>query len=327
MPMETLIYVVGLVLTLGALGGLGVLAVGELRVRSLRRNRLAAAGTAPAAPGGGRPGPLVEKSGGAFAEQVLSTVRTLGQQSAVRDPVAVSQLRSKLMQAGFYSREAPVIFLGVKAVALALATVGVMFTMPAIIGKKGGNLGALALAVGVSLVAIYGPEFVLKNRKTSREREYSEGFPDLLDLLVASVEAGLSLDAAVTRVTEELERRYPNLTVHLRFLVLELRAGRARKDAWSAFADRLGIDDARALATMLRQAEEMGTSLGETLSVFSADMRAKRMLRAEEKALGLSAKLTVPLILFIFPALLGALMLPAAARLMHVFSKNGGLGG
>jgi tight adherence protein C len=215
------------------------------------------------------------------------------------------------------------VFLGVKAVAMACATLAVVLTLPMLMGQKGGNMGALALAVGVSLAALYGPDFVLKSRRTSREREYSDGFPDLLDLLVASVEAGLSLDAAVTRVTDELERRYPHLTIHLRFLVLELRAGRSRKDAWSAFADRLGIDDARALATMLRQAEEMGTSLGETLSVFSADMRAKRMLRAEEKALGLSAKLTVPLILFIFPALLGSLMLPAAARLMKVFSANG----
>jgi len=204
-----------------------------------------------------------------------------------------------------------------------VATGAVVLTLPMMISHKGGNMLALALAVGVSLVALYGPDFILKSRKSRLEREYSEGFPDLLDLLVASVEAGLSLDAAVTRVTDELARRYPNLTIHLRFLVLELRAGRPRKDAWAAFADRVGIDDARALATMLRQAEEMGTSLGETLSVFSADMRAKRMLRAEEKALALSAKLTVPLILFIFPSLLGALMLPAVARLMHVFGNGG----
>ncbi|RAK65021.1 type II secretion system F family protein [Phenylobacterium kunshanense] len=311
-------------MTLGALGGLAWLAVGELRVRALRRSRLAGAGMAGGI--GGRSPGLVDKPGGALTDQVLSAVRRLGQQSAVRDPAKVSLLRSRLMQAGFYNREAPVIFLGVKAAALATATLAIILILPMMIGQKGGNLGALALAVGVSLAALYGPDVVLKNRKTTREREYAEGFPDLLDLLVASVEAGLSLDAAVTRVTEELERRYPNLTVHLRFLVLELRAGRARKDAWSAFADRLGIDDARALATMLRQAEEMGTSLGETLSVFSTDMRAKRMLRAEEKALGLSAKLTVPLILFIFPALLGALMLPAAARLVKVFA-NGTPGG
>jgi tight adherence protein C len=315
MSIETIIYAAGLVLTLGALAGLGWMGMTELRVRSLRRSRLAGVTV-----GGG--GQMIEKAGGGISGQVLSTVRRLGQQSAVRDPAKVSVLRSRLMQAGFYAREAPVIFLGVKAIALACATLGVVLTLPAMIGQKGGNMLALGIAVAVSLAALYGPDLVLKSRRTHREREYSDGFPDLLDLLVASVEAGLSLDAAVTRVTEELERRYPNLTIHLRFLVLELRAGRARKDAWSAFADRLGIDDARALATMLRQAEEMGTSLGETLSVFSADMRAKRMLRAEEKALGLSAKLTVPLILFIFPALLGALMLPAAARLVRVFGSG-----
>ena len=317
MSLDTIIYIAGLVLTLGALAGLGWVGFGELRVRALRRGRLAGVG--------GSHQPVVEKPGGAIGARILGAVQRLGQQNAVRDPAKVSLLRSRLMQAGFYSREAPVIFLGIKAACVAAATVAVMLTLPMLIGQKNGNMGALLLAVGVSVAALYGPDQVLKQRKSTREREYSEGFPDLLDLLVASVEAGLSLDAAVTRVTEELERRYPTLTVHLRFLVLELRAGRARKDAWSAFADRLGIDDARALATMLRQAEEMGTSLGETLSVFSADMRSKRMLRAEEKALGLSAKLTVPLILFIFPSLLGALMLPAAVRLVKVFS-NGGLG-
>ena len=314
--LETVIYLVGVVLTMGAVIGLGWIAATELRLRAVRRLRLAGG-----IGGMGRRGAVQGPSGGAISGQVLSTVRRLGQQSAVRDPAKLSLLRSRLMQAGFYNREAPVIFLGVKAAALAAATVGVVLTLPMMMSSKGGNMGALALAVVLALVALYGPDYVLKGRRTKREREYSDGFPDLLDLLVASVEAGLSLDAAVTRVTEELERRYPNLTIHLRFLVLELRAGRARKDAWSAFADRLGIDDARQLATMLRQAEEMGTSLGETLSVFSSDMRSKRMLRAEEKALALSAKLTIPLILFIFPSLLGALMLPAAVRLMEVFSK------
>jgi len=225
------------------------------------------------------------------------------------------------MQAGFYNREAPVIYLGVRAASLAVATLGVILILPLIAGGKAALLG-VAVAGVLAGVAMMGPDRVLNMRRSKREREYSDGFPDLLDLLVASVEAGLSLDAAVTRVTEELARRYPNLTVHLRFLVLELRAGKSRKDAWAAFADRLGIDDARQLATMLRQAEEMGTSLGETLTVFSQDMRSKRMLRAEEKALALSAKLTVPLILFIFPCLLGALMLPAIARLVHVFSHH-----
>lgn len=314
MDLETLVYGFGVLLTAGAAIGAAIFAISELRVRAIRRGRLATV-TGPA--------PVSARPAAALGGQVLSTVRRLGQQSAVRDPAKLSLLRSRLMQAGFHSKEAPVIFLGIKAGLVAAATVAVLLTMPMMMTGKNGSMGALFLALLVSMAAIYGPEYVLKGRKSHREREYSDGFPDLLDLLVASVEAGLSLDASVTRVTDELARRYPNLTVHLRFLVLELRAGRARKDAWSGFADRLGIDDARALATMLRQAEEMGTSLGDTLSVFSQDMRAKRMLRAEEKAMALSAKLTVPLILFIFPALLAALMLPAVVRLMKAFGGQG----
>lgn len=311
LSLENLIYGVGLVMLAGALAGGGWLAFSELRLRTARRSRLATAvvggGEAHGAPGG------------AIAGQVMAGVRRLGQQSAVRDPAKLSLLRTRLMQAGFYSREAPVVYLGARAATLVIATLGVVLTLPLIAGGKG--MGGLAVAFVFAGAAILGPDQVLKSRRVNREREYSEGFPDLLDLLVASVEAGLSLDAAVSRVTDELVRRYPNLTVHLRALTLELRAGRARKDAWQTFAERLGIDDARALATMLRQSEEMGTSLGETLSVFSQDMRSKRMLKAEEKALALSAKLTVPLILFIFPCLLGSLMLPAAARLSQVFSN------
>jgi tight adherence protein C len=313
--LQSLISVLGAFMLVAGVGGVAWIAANELRLRAIRRGRLATAGGS---------GMLIDRArtaSGGLGERFLGTFRRLGQQSAVRDPAQLSVLRSRLMQAGFYNREAPVIYLGVRAAALVAATLGVILTLPLALGGKSG-MGGIALAGFLAGAAILGPDQVLKMRRSSREREYADGFPDLLDLLVASVEAGLSLDAAVSRVTEELARRYPNLTVHLRFLVLELRAGKSRKEAWSAFADRLGIDDARQLATMLRQAEEMGTSLGETLTVFSQDMRAKRMLRAEEKALALSAKLTVPLILFIFPCLLGALMLPAVARLAHVFGKH-----
>ncbi|HEY9217428.1 MAG TPA: type II secretion system F family protein, partial [Phenylobacterium sp.] len=241
-----------------------------------------------------------------------------GHSAAVRDPAKLTVVRSRLMQAGFFSKEAAAVYLGARAAALIAATIGTVMLLPFAMSGAGAR-GAVLMAGLLSLAALLGPDQFLKSRKLTREREYADGFPDMLDLLVASVEAGLSLDAAVSRVTEELSRRYPNLTVHMRYLTLELRAGRARKEAWSSFADRLGIDDARALATMLRQAEDMGTSLGETLSVFSNDMRTKRMLRAEEKALALPAKLTVPLILFIFPCLLGVLILPAAYRIAENF--------
>jgi tight adherence protein C len=311
---ETLITVIGALLVMGALGGMTWIGAIELRLRSIRRGRLQGAAMPTVS------GPRETRTGG-LGHQVVAGVRRLGQQDAVRDPAKLSVLRNQLMQAGFYNREAPVIYLGCRAIVLVAATLGVILILPLIIGGKAG-LGGITIAGVLAGLAILGPDQVLKMRRTKREQEYRDGFPDLLDLLVASVEAGLSLDAAVSRVTEELTRRYPNLVVHLRFLVLELRAGKARKEAWTAFADRLGIDDARQLATMLRQAEDMGTSLGDTLTVFSQDMRSKRMLRAEEKALALSAKLTVPLILFIFPCLLGALMLPAIARVMQLMGKH-----
>lgn len=312
---QTLVSVVGALLVMGAVGGVVWLGAGEFRLRAIRRGRLQG-GVQTIVQSGGPRGP-----GGGISNRLVAGVRRLGQQDAVRDPAKLSVLRNQLVQAGFYNREAPVIYLGIRALALVVATVGVIIILPLIAGGRAGLTG-IGIASILAGAAILGPDRVLNMRKTTREQEYRDGFPDLLDLLVASVEAGLSLDAAVSRVTEELARRYPNLVVHLRFLVLELRAGKARKDAWSAFADRLGIDDARQLATMLRQSEEMGTSLGDTLTVFSQDMRAKRMLRAEEKALALSAKLTLPLILFIFPCLLVALMLPAAARLMQAFGKT-----
>ncbi|MDP3632662.1 type II secretion system F family protein [Phenylobacterium sp.] len=310
MDLQTLILWFGLALVgLGVAGG-GVLVMGELRVRALRKARF----QDPA-------GPAVEANRGEvrILGQVTASVRRLGQQAAVRDPSKVSDVRMRLVRAGFFGREAAIYYLGARAAALAAATLGTIVLLPFAL-KPGHGMAPVLLAAILALIALLGPDQVLSMRQKDREREYADGFPDLLDLLVASVEAGLSLDAAVGRVTDELARRYPRLTIHLRMLTLELRAGKSRKEAWTAFADRLGIDDARAFATMLRQAEDMGTSLGETLSVFSQDMRQKRMLRAEEKALALPVKLTVPLILFIFPCLLGVLLLPAAFRLTQVFN-------
>ncbi|MDP1630794.1 MAG: type II secretion system F family protein [Caulobacter sp.] len=293
---------VGLI-TLGC-GGALLIWAREARVGSRRRARLA--GHTIVSPG----------SGGARAalSGVVSGVKRLGDRMAIQDPAQISTVRAKLIQAGWFSREAVAVYLGAKAAALMLATLATVLTVPwAITG--GGGMGAILLAGTFAIAAMLGPDQVIKSRRRKLELEYMDGFPDLLDLLVASVEAGLSLDASVNRVGEELTRRHPHLAEHLRFLTLELRAGRSRRDAWGSFAERLGIDDARSLATMLRQSEEMGTSLGETLSVFSEDMRMKRMMRAEEKAMSLPAKLMVPLILFIFPCLMGVLILPAGFRI------------
>jgi tight adherence protein C len=238
---------------------------------------------------------------------------------AIRDPSQISAIRQKLIQAGYMSRESVAIYLGARLTCLITATVSAFLVLPWI-ALKGGNLGAVVLVAILAFIGVFGPDKFVEHKRKEREMEYRNGFPDVLDLLVASVEAGLALDAAVNRVTEEMVRRHPHLAEQLKILTLELRAGRSRKDAWSSLGDRLGLDEARAFATMLRQTEEMGTSLGETLTVFSDEMRAKRMLRAEEKAMALPAKLILPLILFIFPCLLGVLMLPAGFRIARQFA-------
>ncbi len=307
---QNLLTVAAMVLIPVSFGGAGFLALREAGVRARRRNRLVAEG-------GGedrRPTGADEIVAG-----VVDKVRKVGDRIAIQDPSRISALRQQLIQAGFFGKDAVTLYLGARAVALGLATVATLLILPLTHGK--GMMGVMA-AAAFGIAALIGPERMLKSRIADREREYRDGFPDLLDLMVASVEAGLSLDAAVNRITDELVRRYPRLAEHLRLLTLELRAGRSRKDVWTRLADRLGIEEARSFATMLRQAEEMGTSLGDTLKVFADEMRTKRMMRAEEKALALPAKLTIPLIFFIFPCLLGVLILPAAIKISHVMAHH-----
>jgi tight adherence protein C len=292
-------------------GGLGFVGFLQARTGLQRRARLldpdGATEQPPAA------GPMAALSG------LAGGVRRLGGNVEGQDPSQVSALRNKLMHAGFTSREAVAYYLGARSIALLVATIATVMVLPMAFSHSGA--GAVSMAAVFALVAILGPDQVIANRRKNREREFRDGFPDLLDLLVASVQAGLSLDGAVARIAEELTSRYPNLSDHLTMMTLELRAGRARKEAWGRLAERLGIDEARSFATMLRQAEDMGTSLSDTLSAFSEDMRAKRILRAEEMANTLPAKLMVPLVLFIFPCLMGVLILPAAVNIAKALHK------
>jgi tight adherence protein C len=297
---------IGLILI--GVGGIVIVLAREFLVGARRRSRLQ--------------GETAPTDGGALAlNGLVGGVRRLGDRVETADPDKLSALRHRLMLAGFVGQEAVAFYLGARSLALIAATVATVLLAPVALGGKGG-VGLLLIAGAFAAAAVLGPDQVVKAARSRREREYREGFPDVLDLLVASVQAGLSLDAAVNRIAEELKNRYPHLGEHLRLMTLELRAGQSRRDAWLRFADRLGIEEARAFATMLRQAEDMGSSLGETLTTFSDDMRHKRMIRAEEQAMALPAKLMIPLILFIFPCLLGVLILPAAVHIMQAMGKH-----
>ena len=251
----------------------------------------------------------------------LSWVQDLGQVVSPKGEKANSAIRMRLMHAGYMSKNAPYWYYGARLLLLIGALATLMLAWP-FIGNRLPFSGPLIPAILVALMANIAPGFWLDRRFNKLQSEYRNGFPDMMDLMVACVQAGLSLDAGIGRVSEEIGRRYPNLNTHLGIMSLELRAGRSRIEALSGFADRLGLNEARAFVTMLRQSEEMGTSLSATLRVFADDMRDKRMLYAEEKALSLPAKLVVPLILFVFPSLLGVLLLPAGVRLAWVFGSG-----
>ncbi len=238
--------------------------------------------------------------------------------AAPAQEAVVSAARAKLNRAGFTAQRAVGLYFFARLVCVVLPQLGLLLALPSFerLGLPG--YAPIAASLMLVLVGLAAPGKFLDHRIAERRKACSAGFPDMMDLMVSCVEAGLSLDAAVQRVGEELDLRHPVIAGHLRTLSLELRAGRARKAAWRAFADRMDIEEAGSLATMLRQAEEMGTSLGATLRVFSADMRQRRILYAEEKAMALPAKLTLPLILFVFPVLLGVLTLPAVVMLGSV---------
>ena len=311
-PFQTILTMAAMALISISVAAGGFFALREAGLRARRSKRLDAGA-------GGGAAPSDDRGHSEVFSGVVDKVRQVGDRIAIQDPARTSVLRAQLMQAGFFNREAVTYYLGARVVTLGVGAMATLAILPLTHGK--GMMG-VAIAAVFSIVALMGPERVIKQRIASREREYRDGFPDLLDLLVASVEAGLSMDAAVIRVAEEVGRRHPNLAKALRLLTLELRAGRSRREAWTIFAERLGLEEAMSFATMLRQAEEMGASLGETLSVFSDDMRTKRMLKAEEKALALSAKLMLPLILFLFPCLLGVLMMPAVYHLAQMIGKK-----
>ncbi len=239
-----------------------------------------------------------------------------GANATPEDAGEVSAVRAQLIQAGFLNASAVPRYYFARFMCVVIPQLALLFALPYLSGLP--PVTPLAACLFLILLGLALPGMYVSRRIKARAKACRAGFPDMMDLLVACVEAGLSLDAGVLRVSEELSARHPAIAHHMKTLVLELRAGKDRRSAWRGFADRVGLEEAGSLATMLRQAEEMGTSLGDTLRVFSADMRQRRILYAEEKAMALPAKLTVPMVFFIFPVLLGVLILPAVVQFQEI---------
>ena len=222
-------------------------------------------------------------------------------------------LRRRLIQAGIYDPRAVGYFFFVRLTLAVSLTVAVFLAHP-LIGLQ--STTAFWLLVIVAAIAGYvGPSVYIDRRITSRKLEHRAGFPDFMDLLVVCADAGLSMEAAFERIGREMGDSYPSLTGNIHMTNLEIRAGRSLKDALERFADRLAIEEARAFAVLINQSIDLGSSITDALRVYSDDMRHKRLSLAEEKAYALPVKLSLPMMICIFPVLFVVILLPIFVRL------------
>jgi tight adherence protein C len=222
-------------------------------------------------------------------------------------------LRRRLVQAGIYDpRGVAYFFLARTGLAVGLAFGAFLFA-PALISASGSKLWMMVIAAGI--VGYVGPSFFLDRRIKARMAEHQSGFPDFMDLLVVCADSGLSMEAALTRVGSELTDSYPSLCANIHMTNLEIRAGRTLTEALEHLADRLGLPEARSFATLIQQSTELGSSITDALRVYSDDMRHKRLSRAEEKAYALPAKLSIPMMVCIFPVIFVVILLPVVVRL------------
>ena len=229
-----------------------------------------------------------------------------------RSQAEISVVQQRLIRAGYRNEGTVKLFYGAKVLVPILLAVLALVTGAANFSP----FFVYAVALGGGFLA---PDFWLGRRIATRQAALKRGLPDVLDLLVICIEAGLSLDQAVARTAQELEKAQPELSDELGIVALEQRAGRARSDAWKHLAERTDVDVIRNLVSMLVQAEQFGTSVGKTLRVHSDTLRTKRVQEIEEKAAKLSVKLLFPLVLFIFPSLFLVVLGPAVLVMADSF--------
>ena len=224
----------------------------------------------------------------------------------------VSVVTSRLQRAGFRDESAIRVFYGSKVL------VPILLSLVALVSGlfRLSPIFVFILCLGVGFLV---PDFWLGRRIKTRQGKIRRGLPDVLDLLVICIEAGLSLDQATARTSVELKHAQPELCDELGLVVLEQRAGRPRGDAWKHLAERTGVDCVRNLVSMLVQSESFGTSIAKTLRIHSDTLRTQRVQAVEEAAAKTTIKLIFPLVFFIFPSLFVVVLGPAVISIMESF--------
>jgi len=249
-----------------------------------------------------------------LAERLASPLNRLLPPSAAE----AQKLQKQLMQAGFRSPGAPIMYRALQLFALA--------GFPAVVALACAVLArplntAVIYILFAFVIGFFFPRYVLKRMIRSRQQQVRWGLADALDLMVISIEAGLGLNAAMVKVSSELRDVHPDICDEFEMANLEMRVGRDREEALRNLAERTGVDDLRSLVAMLIQTDKFGTSIAKAIRAFSDSLRTKRRQRAEQAAQKAAVKLLLPLACFLFPTLFIAILGPAALQLMDTFSK------
>jgi len=240
------------------------------------------------------------------AEQILSDIGNILPASQKE----LSRAQRQMVRAGFRRPELISVMQGFKVLLPPLLIAIVFFT-----GVY--QYSPIPIFLFAAIVGFALPEFWLSRRVRFRQRRILLGLSDALDLLVICVEAGLGIDQAIFRVSQELRISHPALSEELQLINLEMRVGKSRVEALRSVATRTGVEEMKALTAMLIQTDRFGTDLAQALRVHSDSLRTKRRQRAEELAAKTTVKLLPPLVFFVFPALFAVLLGPAVITLVH----------
>lgn len=253
------------------------------------------------------------------ARSLLGRIGTLAQP---KSSLSNAALRRQLVQAGFFTQSSVAIYHGTRVACGA----GFAVLLPLLESMFELDLLGSFLPLGSTVMAAFGvilPSVWLDRRRSTMRTKYRNAFPDFMDLLVVCIEAGQSLNAAIERVSQEIVQFSPEFGANLHLVSLELRAGRTLVEAFDSLHGRVGIEEVKSLQVLLKQSEELGSSIATTLRVFSEEMREKRMSRAEAKAYALPVKMTVPLGIFIFPVILMVILVPIIIRVRIALVQSG----
>ena len=251
-------------------------------------------------------------------QSILATSALLGdvERGASSGEGEASKLRREMLRAGFFGPRSVFWYQLMRACLLAVAGVGGYLAhgwfLPDAPGSSSLMWGAFLGCVGFLL-----PNRFLVMRQNRVVEECRNGFPDFIDLMIVSAEAGLGPRSTIERLSREIAKTYPILGAHCYLASLEIRAGSSLHEALFNLSRRIQVEEAAVLASLLEQTEQLGTSITDALRIYSEEMRERRLVKAEEKAHALPAKLVLPLGMFVFPVILVVILLPAVIRVKN----------